>query len=758
MTTPLPQTSWRNYWLLLTGVFLLFASLIGIRNYTEYQRIEQTELLHMEAQIRIVETSVGRHFRAISLALERIRDELPAWDIARRGDAEAWNDLTAMNDAMPAVRTLIVLDAVGTVQAINRREILGTSFVQRDYFQAPLNHPDVAMTYITPPFKTVLGVYAMSVSRMIADATGKFNGVVTATLDPEEFDLLLQAVRYTADVNITLLHESGKPFVSVPPLPEATGSSPPGADESRLVVERNLSLPGLITSHSMRARISRDRSDLYAEWRERLADETKVLLLLLVVSIAGLYYYQKRQQKLMALIAEHDAALQASEEKSRLTIEAISVGVMDFDIPAGTIQCDAQWYKMLGFAPDAFTLTLTEWFWHMHPEDAPAVRAAFDNMLTTLESIRVEFRFRDVHDGWRWLSSRGRVVRRDQNKAPLRVIATHLDISERKRAETQLQTSEQRMRTLLGAMQDIVFFIDTAGNFVEYYAPTGQFDVLAKGRTLAGSSYAKDLPPALAQLFENAILGIISGDKPQQFEFSLSADPHGQGTGDSALLRRLHFTLSGVKTPDTRFPIGFLGVVRDVTELREADEKIRLLAFHDPLTHLPNRRLLMDRLMQTLAGCERNQTYAAVIFLDLDRFKALNDTHGHDAGDQLLVEVAQRLQARVRAVDTVARLGGDEFVVMLNVLDASDETAQTQALAIAEDIRSTLHNPYLLNLPENTVVQWECSSSIGVCLFGGEKCSDGMDNAAMAELLLKNADTAMYAAKSAGRNLVRLAS
>ena len=197
--------------------------------------------------------------------------------------------------------------------------------------------------------------------------------------------------------------------------------------------------------------------------------------------------------------------------------------------------------------------------------------------------------------------------------------------------------------------------------------------------------------------------------------------------------------------------------MRDVTALTEAMQRVQTMAFHDVLTQLPNRRLLMDRLAQKVAGCARNPLHGALMFLDLDHFKALNDTHGHDAGDQLLVEVAQRRRLRMRANDTVARLGGDEFVVMLTALDADHALAAEQAMGIAEQVRNSLQQPYSLRLPDGAALLWECSSSIGVRVFGTADFRQQTDPAGIAETLLKAADSAMYAAKAAGRNMVRLA-
>ena len=183
----------------------------------------------------------------------------------------------------------------------------------------------------------------------------------------------------------------------------------------------------------------------------------------------------------------------------------------------------------------------------------------------------------------------------------------------------------------------------------------------------------------------------------------------------------------------------------DITEKKQKDELIYWQANYDQLTSLPNRRLLNDRLGHALASGKRNALYGALMFIDLDKFKTLNDTLGHEYGDMLLVEVARRLTSSVREVDTVARIGGDEFVVLLENLNQELESATREAAQIAEKIRAALAEPYQLNQHE-----YHSSPSIGVYLY----CGDGKDGDSVNDVL-KRADMAMYQTKDAGRNGVR---
>jgi len=196
--------------------------------------------------------------------------------------------------------------------------------------------------------------------------------------------------------------------------------------------------------------------------------------------------------------------------------------------------------------------------------------------------------------------------------------------------------------------------------------------------------------------------------------------------------------------------INYVAIKQDVSERKKSEEEVRLLAFYDPLTQLPNRRLLNDRLAQLMAASKRSGLYGALMFLDLDNFKPLNDVHGHVIGDLLLIEAATRLKHCVREIDTVARFGGDEFVVMLSDLNEDKSLSIEQANTVAEKILCSLSEPYLLNVQKEgqpaTVVEHHCTASIGVTMFVSQEVSE-ID-------VLKWADVAMYQAKASGRNCI----
>jgi diguanylate cyclase (GGDEF)-like protein/PAS domain S-box-containing protein len=194
----------------------------------------------------------------------------------------------------------------------------------------------------------------------------------------------------------------------------------------------------------------------------------------------------------------------------------------------------------------------------------------------------------------------------------------------------------------------------------------------------------------------------------------------------------------------------YVATLSDITSRIAAEQEIKFMAFYDTLTQLPNRRMLMDRLSQAIAASKRSGRYGALMFLDLDNFKALNDKYGHAVGDCLLIEASRRILSCIREMDTVARFGGDEFVVMLGELDTDKVESMTQAGIVAEKIRVILAEPYDLPLQQGdagATVKHHCTSSIGVTLFSNHESS--------VEELLEWSDMAMYKAKRDGRNLIR---
>ena len=197
--------------------------------------------------------------------------------------------------------------------------------------------------------------------------------------------------------------------------------------------------------------------------------------------------------------------------------------------------------------------------------------------------------------------------------------------------------------------------------------------------------------------------------------------------------------------------IGYHGITREITKRKELQEKIEQLAYCDTLTKLPNRRSLDDKMSFIMSKSERSQKYCALVFLDLDNFKPLNDTYGHNVGDLLLIEVANRLKNNIRKLDAVARIGGDEFLIILDEFDKDKDKSKENILKVVEKIRLNLAEAYKFNIinesNENIDIEHHCTASIGICMFKGEQESPIN--------IFKCADSVMYEAKELGRNRIK---
>lgn len=326
------------------------------------------------------------------------------------------------------------------------------------------------------------------------------------------------------------------------------------------------------------------------------------------------------------------------------------------------------------------------------------------------------------------------------NQGAQGVVITHTNITDRVEAQALLKESETRLLTIIYNEPECVKIVDTQG-LLQQMNPAGlamiEADELAQ---VVGLPVLNLIAPEYRAAFAVMHQRVLAGESVQ-LEFEVVGLKGGR-----------RWLETHAAPMQDRGRTVQLAVTRDISQRKQMEERVLHLAFHDTLTHLPNRRLLNDRLRQAMAGSKRNACYCALLFLDLDNFKPLNDAHGHGMGDLLLLEVAKRLTTCVREVDTVARFGGDEFLVLLTDLGTDRASASVQARFIAEKLRASLSEPYQLaaldDLNSKIMVTHRCTASIGVAVF--------FDPDATPDDVIKHADTAMYQAKEGGRNMIRL--
>ena len=351
------------------------------------------------------------------------------------------------------------------------------------------------------------------------------------------------------------------------------------------------------------------------------------------------------------------------------------------------------------------------------------------------QSFEIEYPWHTANER-RWFIAR---ASRLSGVSPARIVVSHDNVTALKNAQEELHEALRFTRKLIHSMQDGFMVLDKRFRTVEVNPAMCEMT----GYTESALLYSEHPFPYLSQMPAddlNHLFHQIHTSKDREIEFTIWHATRGAYPAS--------MTVSRIYDDDGQI-MHYIAVVKDITERRRIEQEIQRLAFYDPLTGLPNRRLLHDRLEHSLLGSRRHHLHGALLLLDLDNFKPLNDHYGHDAGDNLLIEVAKRLQACVRASDTVARLGGDEFVVLIAELDSETQTSLEQAAQIAGKMQESLMLPYLLTLRRDEGqdhIQHQCSASIGVALFSPpeQQVSD----------ILQRADQAMYRAKQNGRNRI----
>ncbi len=423
-------------------------------------------------------------------------------------------------------------------------------------------------------------------------------------------------------------------------------------------------------------------------------------------------------------------SLRESEERSRLILDKALDAVVNTDEAGRIIEWNTEAERIFGYpgsdaiGQDMAELILPEW----HREN---LRVRVMRYLQALAS--------DVLDSRIEITA----LRKDGEEFPVELSIIPFqrgtaiffsvflrDITERQRIQRETADLLRRNQILMKTAVDGIHILDIEGNIVE-----------------ANDSFCRMLGYTAEEVVHLNVVDWDAHWSPEELrERMRMLVRNSAGATFETVHRRKDGTLVDIEISCTGVEIEgrdyLFATSRDITGRKLAEQQIHQLAFYDVLTRLPNRRLLMDRLQQALSVSARNGQRGAVLFLDLDHFKTLNDTKGHDIGDLLLIEVAKRLVSCVRDGDTVARLGGDEFVVALETLSVNADDAATQAERIAEKIRTALNLPY--QFAEYTL---RITPSIGIVIFQGHQ--ETLDD------LLKHADTAMYQSKTAGRNAIR---
>lgn len=303
-----------------------------------------------------------------------------------------------------------------------------------------------------------------------------------------------------------------------------------------------------------------------------------------------------------------------------------------------------------------------------------------------------------------------------------------IDITDRKRAEQALLEARVELDATLQAIPNLMFELDRAGLYHRVHAPRPELLALPP-EDLLGRNFHDVLPAEVATLIDDAMAEAASRGHSHGLRYRLDV-PGGTRWFELSMAMKPH------PTPDD---LHFIALVRDITDLKTTEAQLQDLAFYDALTGLPNRRLLLDRVEQMTAMMLRTQEHGALLFIDLDGFKQVNDQYGHPAGDEVLQRLGARLKSIVRSSDPLGRLSGDEFLVMLPLLGESPDGARQATDRVGRQVVQALREPFTLS----SGLEIPLSGSVGAVLFqGGHPVPE----------LLAQADALMYRAKAAGKN------
>ncbi len=417
--------------------------------------------------------------------------------------------------------------------------------------------------------------------------------------------------------------------------------------------------------------------------------------------------------------------LRESEQRVRLSQLYGGIGTWEFNFLTDTQIWSEAMTQQLGF-PDLANPTWDDFLAVVHPDDHATLIIEVERQVAQDNTLDVEYRILDTQGKVRWMRSIGKVDV-SSDRRPITMQGTVQEITRQKDAEHDLHIAATAFESQEGMM------VTDANNII--------LRVNKAFTTITGYSAEDAIGNKSSMLSSGSHEAIFFDDMWNEIHTNSYWEGELWNKRKNGELYPQKLTVTAVKDSNN-IVTNYVGTLIDITKNKQAEQEIEALAYYDPLTHLPNRRLMIDRINHAMAASARSEKKGALLFLDLDHFKTLNDTLGHDMGDILLQQVAVRLTSCIREDDTVSRFGGDEFVVLLEGLSVLPIEAATQAEDIANKFLNLINQPYHLSSHVYT-----SSTSIGITLLNGHQSG--------VEELLKQADIAMYQAKNDGRNAIR---
>ncbi len=415
-------------------------------------------------------------------------------------------------------------------------------------------------------------------------------------------------------------------------------------------------------------------------------------------------------------LRQAEEELRRSEERFRALVQNSLDVVSVVDANATVLYYSPSVEAVMGYKPEEFIGKNALEVVPIHPDDLSHVRDVFSYLVANPGvNYSIEMRLMHANGSWRTVEATANNLLDDPSVGD--IVTNYRDITERKRSEEELRKSEATNRAILEATPDLMFIVSRDGEFLDFRTNADN-KLYVPREEIIGSNLRDTMPPDLIAPMLHHIAKTLDTGEMQVFEYELP-------TNDEVLDFEARLVVSGEGE--------VLSIIRDVTERKALERRLEHQAFHDALTGLPNRALFVDRLEHALIRASRPQEAVAVLFLDLDNFKVVNDSLGHTAGDKLLVAVTERLLTILRPEDTLARLGGDEFTILIESVEANSDVFD-----IADRVAEALRAPFILEGREVFV-----TVSIGIALGSSYQDQPGA--------LLRNADLAMYRAKETGK-------
>jgi diguanylate cyclase (GGDEF)-like protein/PAS domain S-box-containing protein len=417
----------------------------------------------------------------------------------------------------------------------------------------------------------------------------------------------------------------------------------------------------------------------------------------------------------------------AYEKRFHIAMEATQTGLWTWDLSTNEVTWDPQCFILLGYQPNAFEVSLEKIYAMTHPDESSKMFFTIKEQIIAHHGFVIERRMRNAQNEWVWIQVRGKVIEYTREGEPKLLTGVYINIDAQKKAETLHLSAvafEAQEAILITDANEKILKVNEAFTRITGYEDS---EILGKTpRILSSGKHDKAFYAAMWHDLLNK--GFWQGEMWNK-----------RKNGE---IYAEFLTVTAIRNAQGKIT-HYIANFNDITYHKAAQEEIKEMAYYDALTHLGNRRLLDQTMSKLCSDHAHRRQFNALIFIDLDYFKELNDRYGHNAGDMLLVQAAARLQDATRKSDLVVRLGGDEFVIVLVQLGFQKGFAQHLTQTIVQKILTLLCEPYSLTHGNYTL-----GASIGYTLFQG-------DTTQKEAALLKEADQAMYCAKSRGRNQIQ---